>query len=288
MIPPAIYVTIALACIAGAGVYMVMLGVAPVNHNGLTFRMKGRYNAEADEEEKEEKWQKLFFGTDINISRKTYRICRLAPVLLLSAAGIAAGNIIWISLSVIIFTLSAPITQIAGFTTPFGLILAEFRKSRSNKLKNEIYNGTGYIRNRVASGESAGLTTDMLLEELIDYSVALAPHYSRMLSLVRMNERERAAEEFADNVGADIAADYARMIIRIDEIAPKQMYSTLLSYQKSIVEERITKLKKRDEMMSDLMYLPVMLCMFLIFFNFLYISYFMQQSETLQSFFNVM
>ena len=57
-----------------------------------------------------------------------------------------------------------------------------------------------------------------------------------------------------------------------------------LYIQKNIKEERITEIKKRDEAVSDILYLPVVLDLLLVFFNFLYIAYFSQQKDILEFF----
>ena len=69
--------------------------------------------------------------------------------------------------------------------------------------------------------------------------------------------------------------------VQWDEIDPKQVLETLQSHQKSIREARLTIQKRRDETVSDLIYLPVVVNIMLIFINFIYIGYFIDQREML-------
>ena len=135
------------------------------------------------------------------------------------------------------------------------------------------------MRNRIAACTEEKLTTDIMLEELIAESDVLKYPYARMLSLVRTEERERAVSEFSAIVRNRNAEEYARMIVLLDDMDPADIYESVVSFQKNMKEERITEIKKRDETVSDILYLPVVLDLLLVFFNFLYITYFSQQKD---------
>ena len=74
------------------------------------------------------------------------------------------------------------------------------------------------------------------------------------------------------------------MLILLDDMEPADIYESVVSFQKNMKEERITEIKKRDEAVSDILYLPVVLDLLLVFFNFLYIAYFSQQKDILEFF----
>ena len=60
------------------------------------------------------------------------------------------------------------------------------------------------------------------------------------------------------------------------------LQETLEMYRQNIREETITKEKQKNEIMSDLIYIPVMCNVMLIFINFIYIAYYAQQKELFQ------
>lgn len=154
----------------------------------------------------------------------------------------------------------------------------------TGRIRKEMLDGTALIRNKIAACDGRRMTTDVMLEELISDSELLKYPYARMLSLVRTEERGRAIEEFAAAVGDRDAKEYARMIVMLDELEPDDIYESIVAFQKSMKEERITEIKKRDEAVSDLLYLPVVFNLLLIFFNFLYVSYFVQQKDAISFF----
>ena len=81
----------------------------------------------------------------------------------------------------------------------------------------------------------------------------------------------------------EIGKDFGRLLIQWDELDPGNLLETLLSHQKSIKERRITEMKKRDEMISDLIYLPAVVNVVLIFINFIYVGYFISQRDLFET-----
>ena len=154
-------------------------------------------------------------------------------------------------------------------------------RSRAQKADGEIFNGIGYIRNRIMSSDNSNITTDNMIEELLANADILRPAYLRMLSLVRVDDRRKAADEFAEMAFSEHAREYGRILIQLDEVDPGEVYDTLKAFQKTIGEGRMTKLRKKDELVSDLLYLPVVLNLVIIFFNFIYTAYFIQQKDML-------
>ncbi len=155
-------------------------------------------------------------------------------------------------------------------------------KSKAYKVDHEIFNGLGYLRNRIMSSDVSKINTDNMIEELLINADVLRPAYLNMLSFVRVDDRKRAAEVFNEMAHSDNSREYARILIQLDEMAPEEMYDSLRAFQKTIGESKVTRLKKRDEAVSDLLYLPVVLNLVIIFFNFIYIAYFIQQKDMLK------
>lgn len=151
----------------------------------------------------------------------------------------------------------------------------------AGNVRKELSEGISLIRNRIAACGGEKLTTDVMLEELMAESDALRYPYARMLSLVRTEERGRAINEFTELVKNKDSEEYARMIVMLDDMEPADIYDSVVTFQKNMKEERITEIKKRDEALSDLLYLPVVFDLLLVFFNFLYVAYFTQQKDML-------
>jgi hypothetical protein len=164
---------------------------------------------------------------------------------------------------------------------PFKAILNVLEKGRREKTDIEIYEAVSFLRNIAFIGKGGAFSTDAVLEQLILHKGSLSPIYGQMLRLLRQNQKEEAIEYFSKSAATEIGKDFGRLLMQWDEIEPSQLLETLLSHQKSIREARMTAQKRRDETVSDLIYLPVVVNLMLIFINFIYIGYFIDQREML-------
>jgi hypothetical protein len=156
------------------------------------------------------------------------------------------------------------------------------QKERKEK---EIYEAISFLRNVTAVGMSGRMSADLVLQKLSENRGALQTAYAKSLSLLRINKRSEAEECFGEAVGDGIGRDFMRVVLQWDDVDPKELTASLVSYQKSMKEMRITAQKKRDELVSDLIYVPVVVNILVIFMNFILVAYFLEQKEVLQSLF---
>lgn len=161
-----------------------------------------------------------------------------------------------------------------------------FKKaSRQRRIEKEIYEGISFMRNILMLNGGKNIRADVMIEKLANRKGLLQPVYVEMLSCLRINRASDAMMAF-EELGVDAKGkEYASLLIKWDEINPEELGEILISIQKATRENRMTEQKRRDEMISDLVYLPVVLNVLIIFVNFLYISYFLDQQEMLMRFF---
>ena len=154
-------------------------------------------------------------------------------------------------------------------------------KRRRELLDREITDGISFLRNAIAIGRGKVAGTDAMIEELCEHRGLLSPIYGQMLRLLRQNKKTEAISYFAEAVRTDSAKEFGRLLIQWDEIDPVELMETLLSQQKSMKEVNMTLRKRRDETISDLIYLPVVINLMVVFINFIYVAYFLDQKEML-------
>ncbi|QOX62497.1 hypothetical protein FRZ06_03620 [Anoxybacterium hadale] len=158
------------------------------------------------------------------------------------------------------------------------------RNIREQSMDKEILEAIAFLRNLATLGRGKTSSSDYIIERLSEHNGILQPVYVKMLSLLRMNQSTAAAEYFAKKVGTTAGRDFAGLLIQWDRLEPTGLLETLLSYEKSIKAVRVTYQKKRDEIVSELIYFPVVVNILAIFINFIYIAYFIDQKELLQLF----
>ena len=72
---------------------------------------------------------------------------------------------------------------------------------------------------------------------------------------------------------------------RAQDVRPEDLIGTVEIYRSTIQGARTTRIMRRDEIISDLVYIPVVLNCAVVLLNFLYIAYFLEQKELLSLFF---
>ncbi|MDR2156320.1 MAG: hypothetical protein LBO81_00860 [Clostridiales Family XIII bacterium] len=167
-----------------------------------------------------------------------------------------------------------------------GLSGSRFRERlRGEKVDREIFEAIGFVRNIVAARKGDRIPADSLLEQLARSDGELKPAYLKALSLLRVNRKTEMVTAFSEVAGTGAARDFIRIIVKWDEVSPEKLASTLLSYRNAMQEMRTTELKRKNELYSDLVFLPVVVNVLAVFMNFIFVAYFIEQKDLLNQLF---
>lgn len=167
---------------------------------------------------------------------------------------------------------------------PFEMLFRLIRTYREKKMDREIFESITFLRNLASIEKGRSSSADSVIEKLSEHNGLLQPIFIRMLNLLRINQPKEAAALFSQKVGTPAGRDFAGLLIQWDRLEPGELLETLLSYEKSMKAVRLTDQKRRDEIISDLIYFPVVVNILVIFINFIYVAYFIDQKEMLQMF----
>jgi len=158
------------------------------------------------------------------------------------------------------------------------------KEEQANK---EIYTALSVLRNH-ASADTAGnsaVTTDYILEQFALSEGVLAKPYAGALRHLRTGRRAEAIESFTAAAGVELARDFIMLVLDWDAVPPYKLKKTVVAFQNALKETRTTTLVRKNEALSDLVYLPVVACVLVIFVNFIYVAYFAEQRALLAELF---
>src|SRR5665648_1203057 len=148
----------------------------------------------------------------------------------------------------------------------------DFKKAgRQRRAEKEIYEGISFMRNILTLKTGKQIRGDVIIEKLANRKGVLQPVYVKMLGYLRLNRASEAVLAFNESNCQTSGKEYASLLVKWDEINPDELGEILTSIQRASREKRITEQKRRDEIISDLVYLPVVLNVLLllsIFFTF--------------------
>lgn len=167
---------------------------------------------------------------------------------------------------------------------PFSFISRIIISYREQKIDREIFESITFLRNLASIDRGREYNSDTIIEKLSEHDGLLRPIFIKMLNLLRINQPNEAAELFSEMTGTRAGRDFAVLLIKWDQLNPSELVENLLSYEKSMKSIRITAQKRRDEIISELIYFPAVLNILIIFINFIYVAYFIEQKEMLLMF----
>ena len=159
------------------------------------------------------------------------------------------------------------------------------KKRRGERIDKEIYESISFLRNIIALGDGRRVGADFVIEQLSHKDGILQPVYIRMLRFLRLGKLEEAVKAFSGEAYTNIGFEFGDLLLKWDALDPAELTEILISYQKSIKEAKGTAQRKRDEIVSEFIYFPVVLNVFLIFINFIVVGYFMEQKLMLRMLF---
>jgi hypothetical protein len=156
---------------------------------------------------------------------------------------------------------------------------------RKERVDRELYTAMGILRNYARASGGAKTTTDAILEQFAGTDGTLREAYAGSLRLLRTGREKAAVEFFTAQAESDMARDFMMLLLEWDRIAPERLTDTINSFRTAMKETRTTELLRKNEGMSDIVYLPVVAGVLVIFMNFIYIAYFVEQKELLAELF---
>ena len=165
-------------------------------------------------------------------------------------------------------------------------VLYGFRASHNkNRLKDELLDALSYVKNIAILGRAESISAGMLFEELADVSDLLSPVFLEMARCSAFNDRDGAAEALHKVIYENYASEIGIFFAGWEDVPPETLVQSIDVFRSALAEERYTRLRKRDEAISDLIYFPVVLNCAAVLLNFLYVAYFLEQKELLSLFF---
>ncbi len=175
--------------------------------------------------------------------------------------------------------------RVEGLKKEGGSRLSEtalLKKRKNQEIDKEVAESISFLRNLLLLGTGRRMSRDFVITRLSRKDGYLKPAFLGMLSRLRVNQREEAMDFFSSYAGTSRAREFAGVLLQWDDLDPLALSEILLSHQKSIGEIRMTEKIRRDETISDLIYLPVVINVLVICVNFIYTSYYLKQQEMFQ------
>ena len=157
---------------------------------------------------------------------------------------------------------------------------------RQEAMQRDLAESLSYVKNLVVIGRGENMSAQLLLEELSELSKDLGPVFLSMARCIQLFDKETAAQQLFEALPFSYAKDIGEFLAGWEDVPPGDLLNTVEVYRSALREDRLTKQKRRDEMVSDLVYFPVVVNAMAVLMNFIYVAYFLQQKDALSILFN--
>ena len=157
---------------------------------------------------------------------------------------------------------------------------------RREAMQRDLAESLSYVKNLVVIGRGENMSAQLLLEELSELSKDLGPVFLSMARSIQMFDKETAARQLFEALPFSYAKDIGEFLAGWEDIPPSDLLNTVEVYRSALREDRLTRQKRWDETISDLVYFPVVVNSMVVLLNFIYVAYFLQQKDALSVLFN--
>ncbi len=174
-------------------------------------------------------------------------------------------------LLLILFLISEPKEYILGRKTIFKIMIDSNRERYKKEQDKEIYNALVQLKNLAIATKNKPLATDFILRQLSKFSNKTKTVFNHTLIYWRENSEEVACDYFSKAIGTKLASEFANYLGKLDKVNPDELIEQLQVLQEGYREKHITNEMKKQELISSISFIPIIIASLVIMLNFIII-----------------
>lgn len=211
----------------------------------------------------------ILTGTRYYFDKDIYHGIRFAGSAFLLGYGLRSYNIWPIILAFAFFALTIPKTSLKGIKTPFFYFNRAFSQYEKRKADGELLELIGFLKNLATLQSRNSVGAEYIISELASVAEFTKSAFLMMLNKLRLNRKAEAYEAFSLAVNTEMGRDLAHLLIELDKLKPRELQEVILMQQRQAQSIRSTRLRRGDETISVLVYLPVIAAIMIVFLDFI-------------------
>ncbi len=216
-----------------------------------------------------EKQANILTGTRYYLDKDLYHGIRFAGSAFLLGYGLLSHNVVLLMLAAAFFLLTVPRNSLNGIKMPFLYFNKLFCQHEKRKADSELLEIIGFLKNLVMLQSRNSVGAEYIIAELASVAEFTKPAFHVMLNKLRLNRKAEAYEAFSSAIDTDLGRDLAHLLIELDELKPRDLQEILLMQQRQAQSIKSTRIRRNDETISVLIYLPVIAAIMVIFLDFI-------------------
>ena len=153
---------------------------------------------------------------------------------------------------------------------------------QQDRLERELFHSCMTLKNLAIVYEKMPMSTDFILEHLMDSSQALRTAYADILTAYRNGFHEEAFQSLYHQIPIPTAEKFSRILRRLDYIPPAELVAQMNAFEETLAAERKTKAMAKAERKSLITTLASTTTIFVVLLNFVVVVVFLDTLNILQ------
>jgi len=146
---------------------------------------------------------------------------------------------------------------------------------QKESMERELFHSCMILKNLAIVHQSLPMSTDFLLEQLMESSQMLRPVYADILTDYRNGRHQEAFSRLHQKIPVPSAQKLARILRRLDDLQPAELVGQMNAFEETFAAERKTKAMARAQRKSLITTLASTATIFVVLLNFVVVVVFL-------------
>lgn len=280
-------ITIIYYCIIIALLYIIWLTFRGIKKQKYRYTFRRKLGYRNNQKTKDE-INDVLSSAGVTITIEKYNSIRL--IILIMAVVMATFSYDSSKLSyivVIIFTcyiISTPIKKFLGKDSPFMMIIKMIKKIQDKKKDVEIYRLLIQLKNIAITRRVKPYSADYTINQLIKFSKVTKNALINFLILYNVGREEEAYKKFSEDVNTKMGKELGMILLKLDKINPLELVEQINIIKEKSRERHITEKHSKQNAMSDIIYFPIIIPVFILLLNFIMVTIWIPKIQSMMYF----
>ncbi|GKX28710.1 hypothetical protein SH1V18_11900 [Vallitalea longa] len=182
------------------------------------------------------------------------------------------------------YIILTPVKKFGKKDSPFMIIIKMISKMQNKKKDIEIYRLLIQIKNIAITRQVKPYSADYTINQLIKFSKLTKNALINFLILYDVGKEDEAYKKFTKEINTKMGNDFAMILLKLDKLNPLELVEQINIIKDKNREEHITEKHRKQNTISDLIYFPIIIPVFILFLNFIMVTIWIPRIESMMFF----
>lgn len=232
---------------------------------------------------------KMFFDAGWEITLQQYNKMRWIALVMLTMA-IAYNYFhstklpMMIAIILTCYWVTMPVLKWGKKDSLFVIGLRYLQGIHNKKKDKEIYRILIQLKNIAITQEEKPYSADYIINQLVKFAHITKDGFIKFLMYYNMGREDEAYQGFVRFVPTKMGSEVGSILLKLDKLLPIEMVEQINMVKERNRENHITEKHRKQNRVSDIIYLPIIIPVFILFLNFIMITLWIPKIEGLMSF----